>query len=222
MPSPSDMIHALVLTKEAEAAVQAVPRKFNAALNRQFKAIGGEFGREFTTARLNKAGVNIHRKAAVKKQGGLVFLPRKMRLAGFKAVITGRDGLDGKKLSIRTSNPVMLAHELGATILPGGKGRRKWLAIPFSKQPKGVSPEERREAFVIRSKSGLPILVTRSRGTGKKEKLRGLAFLAKSVTMKPRLKYLATWDGYVPKALARLDKAAEDTLKRLEREESAA
>lgn len=210
---PSDDIIALVKDDRVGETLRQFAPYLNASVNRQGRSAVSEFGRRFTAARLVKGGVEIRKRGALKaREKGQPSLPAKMRRAGFKARLAHEERLEGKKFIIRTRNPAMIAHQLGLLIRAGtGKGRRKWLTVPFSDQPKGISPEQIKNAFVVQLKGHAAILAVKTSSGD----IVGIAALVKQVQMKARLQFLETWDGYsAGPLLGRLDKAVLDTLKR--------
>jgi len=109
-------IRALVLDRAVLRLLQSIPKEANAEYNRSLRTIGGLFMRKFTSERLRKGVIEVHRKGSPKRAG--LFIPLKARLAGFTGRLEGQKGLERKRVRLGTRNPVMIAHETGAIIRP--------------------------------------------------------------------------------------------------------
>lgn len=203
MPSP-DVIFTLK-DEEVRKALAEMPKAFNSALNRAARGISGAFGRKFTRERLSI--LKLRRKAG-KAPAGAPFLPAKMRAAGFRARLDGLGAINGKRLSIRTRSPVLVAHELGAVIRAGDGGK---LRIRIARNWRQTNREERKNAFVVRRR-GKAILAVKRDG-----KLFPIATLVSQVKVPKDLGFIDSWSAFAPEIVKRLDKAMLDTMKRLGR-----
>lgn len=81
---------------------------------------GGVFLRAFAP-QLKGPGIEMKRPGRSKKIGR-VSNPAVTRAAGFRGSVKGLRQIQGKRLVIRTSNPMMVAHEKGAVIRPKKPG----------------------------------------------------------------------------------------------------
>lgn len=195
MPSKSD-----VNSQRLERFLSRVPDFYNSELNRAFSSTIGAFTRKFTKERLSGgAGITVRRrirrrkktgeKAAPRsrKNPGQPFVPVKARAAGFKASLSGLDSIAKKRGEFRTSNPVMLAHELGATIRPK---RGRYLTISINKKRLKKDRRFKRGTIVAR---------------------------VRQVRLKPRLGFDKTWRSFLPEAQQRLAKARDRATQRANR-----
>lgn len=231
MPLPSVTVQTgyapaavVIRTEKVQEVLREAPGVLNTAYNRALKRIGGVFGAKFTEERLRGGGITVRKKgqAAAKSGGPSIHprLPRAMVLAGFKGQLKGPEGLEHKALSIRTSNPVMTAHEHGVTINSTGKSMR----VRFSKvqsQYSGIFGAYTQKArdiwknvFVVKIK-GRTFLVAR-RSLAKRTDIIPLAHLKRSVRVRPRLGYRSSWSRFSPEAIKRLGEAQQGAVRRLE------
>jgi len=193
--------------REHVAAKRNLPALLSRVLNRETSATLGEFARGFSSARLGgPPGIKVKtRSRSVRSQKGRgPRLPKAMRLLGFKGELLGAARLEGKRGAIRTGNPQALAHELGATITPR---RRQWLRIPLSKPSRaGRVAGDERKAFVFRGHPGAtPLLALPPLSPG--GPIRVIASLHRSIRIRARLGFLASWDAYEPTAAKRIEAA---------------
>lgn len=171
--------------RQVDELVVKSPKIFNTEFNRGFTQTTTDFFRVFTRARLSgKTGIRVRRKVA-KKPGrrGKISIPAKARAFGFSASLRNRKTLDRKQSLMRNSSPVAISHEDGAVIRPK---RGKYLFV----RVKSVAAARRAGVNVKR---------------GNKPKL----LRVRSVTLKPRLKFIATWNAYVATARSRLFKTLQ-------------
>lgn len=165
---------------EVDELLNQSPRIFNAEFNTEFRQSGTAFMRSFTRARLTgKGGLRVRRRVTKRPRGrGGVSIPAKARALGFSASLSGRDNMDGKRLRIRNSNPVTIAHEEGAIITPK-KG--DFLYVRVSNRAKarraGVNIRRGQKPSVIR---------------------------VRKVVIKPRLKFMAHFRGFVSTIVGRM------------------
>lgn len=181
-----------ILKAEVDRLVKQSPKITNAEMNRGFTGSANEFYRVFTRERLSgKGGIRVRRKVVggALKRGG-VRVPARARAMGFGGFLLKRDILDGKTVVMRNTNPIALAHEQGAVITPK-KG--KHLFIPV----KNLSAARR---------AGVKI------GRGKRPKV----IRVDAVRLKQRLKFILTWERFVPKVIDRLGKSLNRAKERIE------
>lgn len=180
--------------REMRELLEQGPKIANRELNTAFAVAGGLFFRAFLP-QLTGAGVKVRRRARKRGAGGggpRVAVPAKARAAGFKGEVQGVKVLQGKALSLRTRNPVMVAHEFGAVIRPK---RGRGLKLPVR-----TRAEAARTAQPGRK---LPFFV-----------------LVRQVRIKPKLGFHATWERVQSQILARLDKAAARIAERVNRQDT--
>lgn len=166
--------------------MREAPRAFNAEFNRSFARAAGDFYRTFTRERLRKGGIQVRRRIAKKGSGG-VSIPAKARALGFRGVVVGRDAIHRKAALMSNSNPVAIIHEEGGTIRPR---RKRFLFVRV------------RSVAALR-RAGVPV----------KRGARPKVIKARSVTIRPRLGFIATWNAFLPQVrerMARSLRAAAD------------
>jgi hypothetical protein len=244
MPLPSGHLFTdasvIIRSEDVQQMLREAPKVFNGSYNRALRRIGGTFGRKFTNERLSGgSGIRIRRKgrfggaeeslgAKAVEAGGRAdsgfrthpTLPRRMVLAGFKARILVPQQIEGKGMQVYTKSPVMESHEKGGTISAKGKSLR----IRFSKISKGLAAikgystkradEIWKSAQIVKIK-GRTFLIAKD-STGKVEKMVPLAHLKRSIRMRARLGFEASWKNYSPEAIRRLKAAQDEAAKRLE------
>lgn len=137
LSSASDMANEVTIDdRQARALFREFPKIANAEINKGYRSVASDFMGDFSKTALSRAGVyRVRRKGNVKPPPrGQPRLPKKARLAGFKATIGGTNRLDRKSLSIRTRNPLLLIREEGGVIVPR---RKEYLTPKFRKRGRG-------------------------------------------------------------------------------------
>lgn len=191
-----------VTTKIDEASIRkwldTVPKVFNTEFNGGFRRLGGAFYRRFARERLRKGGIQIRRQGASRRGGGRrrVSIPKKARLAGFRGFVARQGQLPDKSLLMGTRNPVMIAHEFGATITPKTS---RYLAVQVRR------PSDRRKVSQVRR--------------GRRRTRRRLPFpvFVRRVVLRPRLGFVDTWVTFQSEATERLEKIIERSVQRAQR-----
>lgn len=119
-------------SEQVERLFLEAPKWTNQTLNQAFARAGGYFFKQFCRG-YRVGGITVHRRYVSKKGKALrekrqtgssrykVAVPKGAKLAGFKGEVQGIRWIQGKRLRIATRNPVMIAHEFGATIRPKTK-----------------------------------------------------------------------------------------------------
>ena len=175
--------------------VRDFPKIVNAEKNKSFRRYANEFGKFFTKSRLRKGIFDVRRKGNVKSPPrGQPRLPKKMVLAGFIARISGRSRIDGKGLTVRTSSPLLLIREHGGTIIPKSGG---FLFLHGDFKGRGAAQKRSHARLGLINK---PI-------TAK----------VKSVTFKPVLGFVATFNRFQPAGQKLLDKGMAEARRRAQR-----
>jgi len=168
------------------AMLRESPKIFNQNVNRAFQRIGGGFMKDFAGSRLVRGIYQVRRKGATRRTGrGQPAIPKKARLAGFKAVITGRQSLQKKRLVIRTRNPALTIRESGGTIRPKRSG---YLIIRGD--PKGRGAARRKERSRARQIERF--------GRVRYDKI--VLRKVRQVRVRAVLGFVSTWRGYLPRA----------------------
>ena len=178
---------------EVDRLMAQSPKIVNAEMNKAFVGTANEFYRVFTKERLSgKAGIRVRRKVAggTKKRGG-VRVPARARAMGFGGFLVKRGQLAGKVAIMKNTSKIAIAHELGAVIRPK-KGKHLFIKV---------------SNFAAARRGGVQIK------RGRKPKV----IRVKSVKLKPRLQFIATWNRFVPRAVARLGKGLQEAARRIER-----
>jgi hypothetical protein len=167
--------------REVRRLMRDAPRAFNAEFNRSFARGASDFYRKFTRERLRKGGIQVRRRIAKKASGGGVSVPVKARALGFRGVVVGRAELHRKAALMSNSNPVAVIHEEGGTIKP------------------------RRGPFLfVRVKN---VAALRRSGVKVKRGARPKVLRVRSVTIRPRLGFMATWRAFIPELRDRFAKS---------------
>lgn len=162
------------------------PKIFNQNINRAFQRIGGGFLRDFARSRLVRGVYQVRRRGSVSRAArGQPTVPKKAKLAGFKAVISGRERLERKRLLIRTRNPALTIRESGGVIRPR---HAKYLIIRGTARGRGAS--------VRREQSRSRQIERFGRVRYEKEVLRKV----RRVEVRAVLGFVATWRRYLPAA----------------------
>lgn len=114
---------------------EVIPQIHNQEKNRALESYAKDFARHMVREVFNVKG--RHRVARSTTKGGppapgnqptaKVQIAKKMRVAGFRATLSGRQKPTLKRLEFATKNPILLARETGAVARPetSGLGRRK-------------------------------------------------------------------------------------------------
>lgn len=207
MPQQTDgPISVRVDTRELEAMFDEAPRIANSELNRGLGGAMSAFAREFSRERLTtkSRGIRVQRKARAAARGRAVKLPARARAIGFKGQFVGARDINGKRVIMRTSSPLLYAHEVGETIRPKGK---KYLVIRAAKG------SARAEAQKI-SKGGRGFRTNRFG-----RRVFPVVAKVKQVKLKPKLGFLSGFARYVQGGdfAARLQKIAERIVQRMAR-----
>lgn len=209
MPSLDSGVYAIVKTQEVEDLVRSAPKIFNQHYNRASKKVGTEFCQTFSKGS-RVGGLEIHRAGAnAKPSTGEIRMPAVMRRMGFRAALSGTAKIDGKTMRVWCRNPAMIAHELGGMI--SSKKSKIGMAVDFS-TAKPVSKSLVPTFKALRRGSKIILFVP---DAGAEGGLRGLAHYRKTVQMKRLLRFLATWDSYVPTALEHFDRETTNAVNRL-------